>query len=109
METRQKILIYGNSLALSCIQASLRTCPSFDVIAPNPTADQAELLAPPPDVIIFDMGAVQSEFLLAQMQSLPGLLLIGIDPESHEVLLTGQAAHSISLDQIAQILRSRDG
>ena len=108
MEKRQKILLYGNTLVLAGIQASLRDCPSFEVIAPYVPANQAELLASPPDVVIFDMEAVQPEFLLAQMQSLPGLLLIGIDPESHEVLLTGEAAHSITLDQITQILRSRD-
>jgi hypothetical protein len=54
------------------------------------------------------MEAVQPELLLAQMQSLPSLLLIGIDPESHEVLLTGEAVHSITLDQITQILQSQD-
>ncbi len=108
MEKRQKILLYGNTLVLAGIQASLRDCPSFEVIAPDAPANQAELLASPPDVVIFDMEAVQPEFLLAQMQSLPGLLLIGIDPESHEVLLTGQEVGSIALDQILQIVRSRE-
>ena len=51
------------------------------------------------------MRALESEFLLAQMQELPGFLLIGVDPESHEVLLTGQAVGSILLEQITQIVR----
>jgi hypothetical protein len=38
------------------------------------------------------------------MQELPGVLLIGVHPESHEVLLTGQAASAISLEQIKQIV-----
>ncbi len=105
METRQKVLIYGCSLVLSGIEASLRAYPSLEVITGDPAAGEAEPLAPLPDVVIFELATSQSEFLLAQMQSLSGLLLIGVDPESHEVLLTGQAARSISVDQIAQILQ----
>ena len=43
------------------------------------------------------------------MQDLPGLLLIGVDPDSHDVLLTGQAAGSILLEQITQIVRDLIG
>jgi len=106
METRQKVLFYGNSLVLSGMQASLRTCPWLEVIALEGLVTEAELLALNPSVVIFDLGAVQPEFLVTQMQAQPGLLLIGIDPESHEVLLTGQAARSITLDQLTQIVRS---
>ncbi len=108
MVTRQKILFYGNSLMLSGIRASMQTCSWLDVIALNGTATEAELLASCPNVVIFDMGAIQPEFLLTRLQTLPGLLLIGIDPESHEVLLTGQAAGSISVEQIEQLVRIQE-
>jgi hypothetical protein len=55
------------------------------------------------------MRALESEFPFAQMQELPGVLLIGVNPESHEVLLTGQAACSISLEQIRQIVHNLIG
>jgi hypothetical protein len=45
---------------------------------------------------------------LGYLLQMPGLLLIGIDPESHAVLLTGQAARSITLDQLTKIMRNRD-
>jgi hypothetical protein len=106
MKTRQKVLFYGNSLVLAGLQASLRACPCFEVIALDGPAAGGELLAPGPSVVIFDLGAVRHEFPLAQMQSQPGVLLIGIDPESHEVLLTGQAAGSIALRQIAEIVQN---
>jgi hypothetical protein len=60
-------------------------------------------------VIVFDMAALESEFLPAQMQELPGVPLIGIDPESHPVLLTGQAVCSSSIDQIMQTVRELRG
>ncbi len=101
-------MLYGNSLILSGLQASLRTCPELEVIALDGPVTETELLAPNPSVMIFDMGAVQPELLLAQMQAQPGLLLIGIDTESHEVLLTGQAARSISLEQITQLVLGQE-
>jgi hypothetical protein len=106
MDTLQKVMFYGNSLVLCGIQASLRTCPGFEVLTFESALNQTELLAFDPSVVIYDLGAFESEYLVAQTRSLPNLLLIGVDTESHEVLLTGQAASSIPLDQIAEIVRS---
>ena len=106
MDTLQKVMFYGNSLVLCGIQASLKTCPGFEVIAFDRAVNQTELLAFDPSVVIFDLGAFESEFLLAQTRALPHLLLIGVDAESHEVLLTGQAVSSITLDHITQIVRN---
>lgn len=105
MDTQPKVLFYGNSLVLAGVQATFKVHAGFEVIALAQPATERELLAFEPSVVVFDMGALESEFLLAQMQELPGLLLVGVDPESHEVLLTGQAACSISLEQITQIVR----
>ena len=60
-------------------------------------------------IIVFDMAALESEFLPAQIQELPGVLLIGIDPENHQVLLRGQAVCSISIDQITQTVHQSRG
>jgi hypothetical protein len=102
----QKVLFYGNSLVLCGIQATLKTDPGFEVLALDSAVTQTELMAFDPSVVIFDLGALGTEFLLAQTQALPDLLLIGVDAESHEVLLTGQAASSIPLEQITQIVRT---
>jgi hypothetical protein len=107
MGTRQKILLYGSSLVLAGMQAGLKESPLFDVIAIGQPAAREDLSAVDPSVIIFDLGAFQEETILEQVQARPGLLLIGIDAESHRVLLTGQGASSISLDQISLIVRSR--
>lgn len=104
MESQRKVLFYGNSLVLAGVQATFKGYPGFETIALDQTTTQTELLVLNPTVVVFDMGALESEFLLAQMQELPGLLLIGVDPESHEVLLTGRAACSISLEQITHIV-----
>jgi len=105
MDSQHKVLFYGNSLVLAGVQATFKGYPGFETIALDQPTTQAELLVINPTVVIFDMGALESELLLAQMQDVPGLLLIGVDPESHEVLLTGQAVCSISLEQLRQIVR----
>jgi hypothetical protein len=109
MDSQHKVLFYGNSLVLAGVQATFKGYVGFEVIALDQQATQTELLAFDPGVVVFDMGALESEFLIAQLQELPGVLLIGVDPESHEVLLTGQAACSISLEQITQIVRDLIG
>ena len=109
MDSQHKVLFYGNSLDLAGVQATFKGYPGFETIALDQPTTQTELLVLNPTVVVFDMGALESEFLLAQMQELPGLLLIGVDLESHEVLLTGQAVCSISLEQITQIMRGLIG
>ena len=109
MESRHKVLFYGNSLVLAGVEATFKGYPGFETIALDQPTTQTELLVLNPTVVVFDMGALESEFLLAQMQELPGVLLFGVDPESHEVLLTGPAVCSISLEQITQIVRDLIG
>ena len=109
MDSQPKVLFYGNSLVLAGVQATFKGYAGFEVIALQNSATERELLAFDPSVVVFDMGALESEFLFAQMRELPGVLLVGVDPESHDVLLTGQAACSISLEQITQIVRDLIG
>ena len=109
MDSQYKVLFYGNSLVLAGVQATFKGYPGFETIAVEQPTSQTELLVLNPTVIVFDMGTMDSEFLLAQMQEWPGLLLIGVDPETHELLLSGQAVCSISLAQITQIVRDLIG
>jgi len=106
MDSQPKVLFYGNSLVLAGVQATFKVSAEFEVIGLDQPATEQELLASDPSMIVFDMKALESEFLFAQMQAMPGVLLIGVDPESHEVLLTGQAVCSISLEQLTQIARN---
>ena len=109
MDRQPKVLFYGNSLVLAGVQATFNGRPGFETVALDQPITQTELLLLNPTVVVFDMGTLESEFFLAQMQELPGLLLVGVDPESHEVLLTGQAVCSISLEQITQIVHDLIG
>lgn len=104
---RQRVVLYGNSLVLAGIRASLVAHPCLDVIALEaPSADAAqELRSLCPAAVIFDIGGVQpdSPFLLGQEQT--GLLLIGIDPISHQVLLwSGRHLGEASTQDLVQLI-----
>ena len=102
MESQPKVLFYGNSLVLAGVQATFKAYAGFEVIALDRPASVGELLA-------YEPGVLDFELLVAPMQQLPDVLLIGVDAESHEVLLSGQAVCSISLEQITQIVRELVG
>lgn len=106
MDIQHRILFYGNSLVLAGVQATFKGYPGFETISLDKPTTQTELLMLNPAVVVLDMGDLDFDFLLAQMQELPGLLVIGVDPESHEVLLTGQAACLITPHQISEFVRS---
>ena len=101
-----RVVIHGDSLILAGIEASISQDSDCEVIAHTLTCQTPLLVTLEPDVVIFDLASTKPECLPVELQTQPGLLLIGIDPENHEVLLSGQAAGAITLDQITQILHT---
>ncbi len=65
MDSRPKVLFYGNSLVLAGVQATFKGYAGFEVIALDQPATERELLAFDPSVVVFDIGALESEFLFA--------------------------------------------
>jgi hypothetical protein len=64
-----------------------------------------ELRALNPAAIIFDLSAIQSDFLLAMLQQ-PGRLLIGIDPEKHQALVwSGRQVRAVEAADLIGIIQ----
>lgn len=82
---RCRTILYGNSLILEGVRAELACDPGIEVLMLDQFLDDPleELRVLNPGVIIFDLAAVQPDFPLAMLQQ-PGLLLIGIDPVTHQ-------------------------
>ncbi len=104
MKERLKILLYRDTLVLAALQASLAAQPDLDVVGLNGmAASEQTLCALRPNVIIFDLGAVQPAFHYALVEQLPDLLLVGIDASTNRVLVwSGQQ----SLFDAADLRRS---
>ncbi len=109
METRRKVVLYGDSLVLAGVGQSLKNCPRLQVIhldAPPATINQ-ELDAVSPNVVILDLGAVESVFAFALLHRRPDLLLIGLDPGGDRLLiLSGEHARALSTADLVRLIES---
>ena len=107
MEKRQ-VVLYGNSIILGTLGASLRHYPHLEVIpllVPLPTCVELEAMGP--DVIIFDLQATRPEGLFSLLESRPSLSLIGVDPDRNQVLIwSGRNLHELSTQDLVEVINS---
>ena len=107
----RRVLLCGRSLLLSGVAASLAERPGLKVARAATWAEAGQRLAPPagiPDVLIFDLTSSNESHILPLLLKNPGLLLIGLDTETNQaVLVSGQKARSLTLNQIREIVEGR--
>jgi hypothetical protein len=88
MEHRRKIILYGKSVLLGTLEASLQRFPELEVVAlAPPLPDTAGLVVLHPDGLIFDLQAARPELAFDLFDKLPCLVVVGIDPGSDRVML----------------------
>jgi hypothetical protein len=111
MNTNQRrVILYGDSLILQGVHASLETCHDFEVIPLDPACVslQQEITAQGAVALIFDTAAVQPDFLSSLLRQ-TNLLLIGINPETHQALVwTGRQAAAIEAADLLSVIRPKD-
>jgi hypothetical protein len=102
---RRRILVYGNSLVVEGVGASLRRAGGFDVLRvdpPLPGPSGLEDLAP--DVVLFDVEGQHPEPVLALLESLPDLLVLGLSPDGNVARLwTGRRYHDLTTGDLAAL------
>jgi hypothetical protein len=102
---KPRVIIYGSSVVMSGIAASLGLDPDCEVSGCVMTVDRQVLDALQPDTLVFEKDAISPELLLTLSQEIPGLLLIGIDPQTNRALVwSGQQALGWSSQDLAQII-----
>jgi hypothetical protein len=105
----RKVALYGNSLVLSSIGASLQGCAGLQVSSVDATLpDAAKRLGTlRPDVIIFDLAVAHPEFAIALWKAQPHLLLIGVDLTTGQALvLSGHPSRLLTMDDLLQVIES---
>ncbi len=104
------IILYGNSLAVSSLGASLRDREGLRVL-PVPTGDLSETQwrnEQQPDVVVFDLASPQPGFAVELLRSRPGLLLVGVDLANGKALvLSSQTSRVLTTDDLVQVIESR--
>jgi hypothetical protein len=106
MAKLRRVILYGESLILGSLGASLRDRPDLEIVplaAPLPQAQELDALAP--DAILFDLEAAQPEAALQLLKTRPQLLLIGIDPASEEMLIfSGRQERAVAVADVLRVI-----
>lgn len=114
MTDRKIAALYGNSLFMAGVEASLRDRQGLDVVRIDtalPSA-QDDLQAICPDVVIFDLDGPYAHLIIPFIREHPGLPLLGLGLASNDAVLLSSYRHTaLSADDLALLIRSirKDG
>lgn len=111
MEKRTQVVVYGSSLHMAGIAASLKADASLEVVWVNshsPTARQ-RLNEINPGVIAFDLNDPSSCLDTTLLREKPNLLLIGVDASTDELLvLSSYPSQAFSVADLVNIIRKKE-
>lgn len=111
MEKRRRVVVYGNSLNMAGITASLKADTTLEVLCLNPDSpnpwqslDENDLAA-----IVFDLNDPSLRPDVILLRARPGLLLIGVDPSRDELLvLSSHPEQALSVTDLVKVIRRED-
>jgi hypothetical protein len=105
MEKRQ-VVLYGNSVIVGTLGASLQQLPQYEVTPLLPT-QQNELESLAPDVVLFDLEAARPEAAFSVLEKRPGMILIGISPDTNLVKVwSGRQLQEISTQDLIEVINN---
>lgn len=105
--TFRRLILYGDTLVLAGVRANLETHSDLEILVIDcPLDDPAKALRSfCPATIIFDLKAIPPDFPPSFLQQ-PGLVLIGIDPETHQALVwSGQQFSPLSMEEFIELIQ----
>jgi hypothetical protein len=110
MPQSRRVVLYGNSLFMAGVAASLQRLPGLEVVrrhTPFPdTGQQLDTLRP--DAIIVELTASPAADTLAFLQAHPGIPLITLDPNSREVVtLSSQQIPARTASELAHFIENQ--
>jgi hypothetical protein len=102
------VVLYGNSLALSGVGASLEARPGLRVVRVDAADASAEALSKvEPDVVVFDLATAQPD-VVALWRRDPPVLPIGVDLLKHQVVVfSGKRSRALTSDDLLRVIESR--
>jgi hypothetical protein len=103
--------VYGNSLNMAGIAASLKADSTLEVLCVNPGSPNARQSLDENDLaaIVFDLGDSPLRLDVSVSRDRPGLLLIGVDPSRDEMLvLSGHPAQALSMADLVNVIHRKE-
>ncbi len=111
MEIRTRVIVFGSSLHLAGISVSLNADQSLEVVCidpHSPTARQS-LSELNPAAIAFDLSDPPASLDVALLCEQPGLLLIGVNPNSNELLvLSSQQERAVAVTDLLKVIHRQE-
>lgn len=107
VEKRTRVVVYGTSLNMAGIAASLKADSSLDVMHLNPRSPSARqsMNELGPAVIAFDLNDPDPGLDITLLRERPDLLLIGVGLSSNELLvLSGQPVQALSVADLVKVI-----
>jgi hypothetical protein len=108
VRARRRILIYGNSVILGAIEASLSGCSEFEVMTLNLPMPGAQVLEDvTPDILLFDLESPHSKAVFSILKTNPSFLLMGISPDINLVKIwSGRQVRELSTQSLLELIKS---
>ena len=110
MEKRQRVIVFGKTVILATVSASLQNQPDFELIclsAPYPNLSQ--LAEMKPDVILFDMAKTYPLVAFSLLAISNGLQLISIDPSTNQMMVwSGQQFRELSMQDLIYVIQQKE-
>jgi hypothetical protein len=111
MEKCRRVAVYGNSLSMAGIVASLKADPTLEVLCVDfdfsnawQTLDENDLAA-----IVYDLSDLPLHLDVTLLRDRPGLLLIGVDPSREEMLvLSSHPSQVHSMSDLVRVIHQRE-
>lgn len=111
MENRRRVAVYGNSLNMAGIVASLKADPTLEVLCINLDSPNARQSLDENDfaAIVFDLSNPPLRLDITLLRDRPGLLLIGMDPSRDEMLvLSSHPAQAHSMADLVNVIHQKE-
>jgi hypothetical protein len=111
MEKHRRVAVYGNSINMAGIAASLKADTTLDVLCVNLDSPNARQSLDENDTaaIVFDLSDSSLRLDITLLRDRPGLLLIGVDPSRDEMLvLSSQPTQAISVADLVNVIHQKE-
>jgi chemotaxis response regulator CheB len=108
MENRQIVVLFGDSLLIDTVEASLGDNQEWGVVRihTNVTDVGERLKSLCPDLVIFDWDAPHSEFVVSLLRDQPGIPLLGLDVTcSKVVVLSSRQYIALTAHDLIQVIQ----
>ncbi len=107
MERRRRIVLFGNSIILGTVGASLHRSSQFEVITLS-SSQPTDLTKVDPDAVLFDLEADRPEAAFSLLESCPRILFVGISPDKNLVKMwSGQQLCELSTPDLMKAIHQQ--